>query len=189
MPRGLDATSSPIVISFDTKETTINTMIEDTIQLGLNPLDNEVFIVTGIKIDVSTPSVDVTLGAGLTESSFARVSVSKNSRTEVGHLGETNVMATAIREVQFTAYQGVGGFPNAGAPIVVFAEQNSADTPISDMDYLDIVATDNMFIQLTGQNNVAGALQSCAGKIYGYRARAKSGSIYAALVQSELLSN
>ena len=186
MPRGLKQTSSPIIISFGIDELANNTFIQETIQLGLNPLDNEVFVVTGVKFDQSLPTIDVTLGAGLTETSFSRVSLSKNNRTSVGNLSDTNVMATGVRATQFTAYQGLGGFPNAGGPIVVYAEQNSFDTPVADMEYLDIVATDNMFVQLVGQNNI-GAM-SCVGKIYGYRARADSGSIYAALVQSELLS-
>ncbi len=51
--------------------------------------------------------------------------------------------------------------------------------------YIALIATNNFFIQLTGQQNVN--VKGLNGRVWGYRAKADS-STYAALVQSEVLS-
>ena len=53
------------------------------------------------------------------------------------------------------------------------------------LDYIGIIATNNFFIQLLGVNNLVA--KDCEVRMYGVRARADA-SIYAALVQSEVLS-
>jgi hypothetical protein len=50
---------------------------------------------------------------------------------------------------------------------------------------LGIIATNDFFAQVIGQNNVA--VKTMSGRIYGVRAQA-SADIFAALTQSELLS-
>ena len=67
-------------------------------------------------------------------------------------------------------------------------EQLSGNTPPADMDYIGIVATDNMFVSqdldgTLGSGN-AGTVQV---RVYGYRAQADAAT-YAGLVQSEALS-
>ena len=66
---------------------------------------------------------------------------------------------------------------------VAFVSQ--AEQPPATLDYLGIIATNDFFVQVAGVNNAAA--HGVSGKLYGYRAQA-SADIYAALVQSEVLS-
>jgi hypothetical protein len=54
------------------------------------------------------------------------------------------------------------------------------------LEYIGIISTNDFFIQVQGAGNLNP--RQTQGKMYGYRARADS-SIYAALVQSEVLSS
>jgi hypothetical protein len=60
-----------------------------------------------------------------------------------------------------------------------------AEQPPATLDYLGIIATNDFFIQIQGDANLSA--KQIQGKLYGYRARATA-DIYAALVQSEVLS-
>ena len=55
MPKGLKETSSLISIGFTVAETAPNTFTQASVDLQLNPLDNEVFIVYAIDLDLETP--------------------------------------------------------------------------------------------------------------------------------------
>jgi len=74
------------------------------------------------------------------------------------------------------------GFIDSG----VGFETSSMESPPAGLEYIGIIATNDFFLQTRGTNN-AGA-GSGAVKVYGYRARAEA-SVYAALVQSEVLSS
>ena len=54
------------------------------------------------------------------------------------------------------------------------------------LPYLAIISTNDFFVQVEGTNN--GIAHALSGKLYGVRARA-SAAQYAALVQSEVLTN
>jgi hypothetical protein len=54
------------------------------------------------------------------------------------------------------------------------------------MEYIGIIATNDFFLQIEGVGNATA--KAVTAKVYGYRARADA-SVYAALVQSELLSS
>jgi hypothetical protein len=71
--------------------------------------------------------------------------------------------------------------PDGGIP---FDREDPLFAAISE-DYLGIVATNNMFLNIVGLNN--GNAKGVAARVYGYRAKADAAT-YAALVQSELLS-
>jgi hypothetical protein len=62
----------------------------------------------------------------------------------------------------------------------------STDTPATQLEYLGIIATNDFFIQIVGANNTSA--KGMSGRLYGVRARADA-SIYAALVQSEVLTS
>ncbi|MGB1523012.1 MAG: hypothetical protein ACPG9D_07865, partial [Candidatus Poseidoniaceae archaeon] len=71
----------------------------------------------------------------------------------------------------------------------VVMETNSMDAPPASMDYLQIIATNDFFVNLdTSTLFTAGEILRANVRVYGYRATADS-STYAALVQSELLSS
>ena len=55
MPKGLKETSSLITISSQVTESAANTFTSQQVDLQLNPLDNEVFIVYAIDLDLQQP--------------------------------------------------------------------------------------------------------------------------------------
>lgn len=168
MPKGIKETSGLIVISASVAESAPNTFTSERVDLQLNPLDNEVFVVYGIDIDVDAPEL---IAATTTR---ATTSVSSTSRTTIGGLDQPNVMA--VQRI-ITQDNGVSAVTN---------EFSSDSAPSTQLEYLGIIATNDFFLQVQGANNV-GILRSNA-RLYGVRGKADS-SVYAALVQSELLSN
>ena len=169
-PKGLKTTSSPIQISAFVTETALNTFAFEQIDLTLNVLDNEVFVVTQINLDVDAP--DMTLFPRCS----VNASVSTTQRTFVGSIAQTNNLASAQRIIIRD-----GGIPGE---VVSFDREDPLFAAINE-DYLGIIATNNAFLNLQSDNCTA--IKSARVRIYGYRASASS-SVYAALVQSELLS-
>ncbi len=169
MPKGLKETSSLIQISSLVVEGGPNTFTQAEVDLQLNPLDNEVFIVYAIDVNAGAPD----LNANLSSSTFA--SVSTVSRTTVGSIANANVLGIGQHSIK-----------NDGVSAVAFSEF-APETPTGmGLDYIGIIATNNFFIQLLGVNNLVA--KDCEVRLYGVRARADA-SIYAALVQSEVLSS
>lgn len=169
MPKGLKETSSLISIGFGVSEPAANTFTQAQVDLQLNPLDNEVFVVYAIDLDVGAP--DAVAGT----STVMAGSLSTTSRTTIGDLSDTNVMAN--KQLQIRA----GGFVDGGVGFT----SGSNESPATQLEYLGIIATNDFFVQVEGTNNLIA--HSMTGRVYGVRARADS-SIYAALVQSELLT-
>lgn len=176
MPRGLKETSSQLVISFGLTETGPNTFTSERIDLQLNALDNEVFVITGAKLDLECPDVFSGLG-NVRTANFVSLSKQDISNANFRDLANTSVFATA--DIQIVSDVGPAG--------TVFAsiQENSCDTPV-EMEYLDIIATPDFFVNINGVGNTQ--TMSVSGKLYGYRAKADSAT-YASLVQSELLSS
>jgi len=170
MPKGLKQTSDIVAISSRVTETAANTFTQNTVSLDLNPLDNEVFVVVAIDLNPSAP--DAIAGA---DTSVAGC-LSFQSRDSVGFVDSNNVLAAHALAIQ------AGGFADGG----VAFESTSLDTPPAALDYIGIIATSDFFISLQGTNN--GAAKSMSARMWGYRATASS-STYAALVQSQVLSN
>lgn len=170
MPTGLKQTSSLITIGARVAESAPNTFTQGRVDLQLNPLDNEVFVVQAI--DLETASPDAIAATNTATSS----SLSTTSLTALGQFQQTQVMA--VNNVIIRA----DGFVDGG----VGFETSSMNSPPTGMDYIGIIATNDFFLQIEGSNN--GLAKSVSCKVYGYRARADA-SIYAALVQSELLSS
>ena len=174
MPKGLTATSSPIVVSFGITETGPNTFTTDRVDLQLNALDNEVFVVTGAKIDLEIP--DYTIPTNARFAVFGSLSKQDISNSGSRGLANPSVFATASVQCQTEA--------DAGSNTVTIMQENAVDTP-QGMTYLDIIATPDFFVNINGVTQVGA--KSLDGKLYGYRAKADAAT-YAALVQSELLS-
>ena len=167
MPKGLKETSSLISIGFSASETAANTFTQERVDLQLNPLDNEVFIVYAIDLDVGAPDAIAATNTKMT------ASLSTTSRTSTGNLADSNVLAK--KEIQIRA----SGFVDGGVAI----ETGSNESPATQLEYLGIIATNDFFVQVNGSNN--GTAHSVSGRVYGVRAKADA-SIYAALVQSEV---
>lgn len=169
MPTGLKASSSTIVIGAAIAESAPNTFTQTSVDLQLNPLDNEVFVVTAIDMDVGAPDALAGTNTKVT------LAVSTTSQTAMPSLAVSNVLARSSSRIQ------AAGFVDGG----VGFEERAGDTPPTTLDYIGIIATNDFFLNLEGVGNVGA--KSAAIKMYGYRATATS-SVYAALVQSEVLS-
>jgi hypothetical protein len=168
MPKGLKDTSSLISIGFNVTESAANTFTQERVDLQLNPLDNEVFVVYAVDMDISAPDAV----AGLNTDVFS--SLSTTTRTSVGNLSNSNVITTAANQIRGGIADGVG------------FSYMSADAPATQLEYLAIIATNDFFIQIVGANNLAA--KGMSGRLYGVRAKADA-SVYAALVQSEVLTS
>lgn len=170
MPKGLKDTSGIISISFGLNESAANTYTQEQINLQLNPLDNEVFVVLGVDLDPFAPDAiagtDTTTIAGVT----------KTTQTAALNLSSNDCIAVATRQIR------AAGFADGG---VAFTH-TSIDTPNAILEYVDILATNDFFVYVLGVAN--GNAKGVTGRMWGYRAKADAAT-YAALVQSEVLSS
>lgn len=170
MPKGLKQTSSSLSIGFGVTETGANTFTQGQIDLNLDPLNREVFVVQSINLDPFTP--DVVAGT----STKVSCSLTSTSQTAVQELSNSNCMASSSNLIKM----GAGSVE--GVPFTT----GFFETPTSmGLEYIGIIATNDFFVQVAGTGNTSA--KAVNGKLYGYRAIANA-DIYAALVQSEVLS-
>ena len=169
--KGLTQSSSLIAVSFGVAETAADTFTQQRFDLQLNPLDNEVFVVLAIDMNLTPPDGDVTNN---TTNTFA--SLSTTERTSLGTLAQPSVLV----EVRDSLINDVANGIACGA-----FSRTSGETYIGDLPYIGIIATNDFFVQVQGSGNRNE--KGVTGRMYGYRAKA-SASQYAALVQSEILS-
>ena len=184
MPKGLKQSSSAIQISSEASNTTdaiASKFTSKRIDLQLNPLDNEVFVVTGVKIDFDNPLMIPDTAAAGQKTLHQKCSLSTVEQTTYDGISSPSVIAASQIDSQV---QQTG----AAFDFYVVHENNAMDAPPASMDYLHIVATNDFYInfELSAQY-LAGQPAGVSTRIYGYRAVADA-STYAALVQSELLS-
>lgn len=170
MPAGLKQSSSTVAIGFELTESAANTFTEGSVDLNLSPLDREVFVVTAINLDPLAPDAVAGTNTQVT------CSLTTTSQTSTVNLSNSNCLATANLDIR------AAGFVDGG---VAFT-RNGMETPPATLDYIGIIATNDFFIQIKGAQNLSA--KAVGGKMYGYRAVA-SADIYAALVQSEVLSS
>lgn len=168
MPKGLKSTSSLITIGFEVTESAANTFTQGQVDLQLNPLDNEVFVVQAVNLDPSNPDAAAAIHA---ESDKLGIAVR-----------EVVVNAASVLELVAAAAEAI----RADAVIGVPFSKRSMETPPSQLEYIGIIATNDFFVQVLGTGNTNA--KKVSGKLYGYRARADA-AVYAALVQSEVLSS
>jgi hypothetical protein len=159
--------SSIITISTSATESAAGTFTSKKVDLQLNPLDNEVFVVTAVNLDAEIPELIAGTNTNI------KFSVSSTERTSVGSIADSNVIA----------HKQVSISDVAGAAVLY--EHTSMDTPPAELDYIFIIATNDFYLNVQGTNNV-GTMTGNA-RLYGYRARADAAT-YSALVQSEILS-
>jgi len=167
MPAGLKQTSSVVPIGFSVNETAANTFTQAQVDLNLSPLDREVFVVLAVNLDAGPPDL---VPAARTAT---KVRLTTTSQTAITNLQDSNTLAALSQFIISDA-----------ASSVSFTSQ-ALETPPSTLEYIGIIATNDFFVQIEGTNNLTA--HGASGKIYGYRAVANA-DIYAALVQSEVLS-
>jgi len=170
MPKGLKGTSSQIIISTEVVESGPNAFTQAQVDLQLNVLDREVFVVTAVDLDVSSPNALAALDTS------TQMSISTTGRTTIGDLSDTNVLATALSQIRS------GGYVDGE---VGFMQQHPESPQGGDLEYIGLIATNDFFLQIVGTNNVAAGRGQA--RVWGYRAVADAAT-FAALTQSELLS-
>lgn len=162
-------TSELIAISFGLSELGPNTFIEEEIALQLDVLNNEIAVVYAVDLDLTPPDAV----AATDTNTFG--SVSATSLAAIGTLSQTNTIAVARDSIR------AAGFVDGG----VGFERSASESYQGPLDHIALIATNNFFVQLQGQNNANP--KSINGRLWMRRARADSAT-YAALVQSEVLS-
>jgi len=169
MPTSLKQTSSVVAISAQTVESAANTFTQSQISLDLSPLDNEVFVVVAIDINPSFP--DGLAGAD----TATQACVSTTSRTTMGFIEDSNVLASGSSAIRGAGYADSGvGFT-----------QTSLETPPANLEYIGIIATNDFFLSVQGSGNLGA--KTVGARVWGYRAQANA-NVFSALVQSEVLS-
>ena len=168
MPTGLKQTSSVVPIGFSVAESAANTFTQGQVDLNLSPLDREVFVVLAINLDNDFPD------AVAATDTQVRSALTSTSQTAMPTLADANCMSRSTNAIK-----------SDGAAALVSFTQQALETPPSVLEYIGIIATNDFFVQVQGSGN--NGIKGVAGKLYGYRAVANA-DIYAALVQSEVLS-
>lgn len=166
----LKRTSETIVIGARVVESAPNTFTQLSVDLQLNPLDNEVFVVYAVNLDAQAPDA---IAATDTAVSLA---MTTTSQTAFPTLSSSNCLALASREIR------AAGFVDGG----VSFQQSSMETPPTNLDRIGIIATNDFFLQIQGAANLAPKIGNV--KVYGARFKADAAT-YAAVVQSEILSS
>jgi len=161
--------SGVIAVSGLITESGPNTFTETQIDLALDPLNNEIFVVLAIDSDLSAPDFVPGTNTG------SLMQLSTTSQLGISGLETTNVMTRNERLIQS---------PAAGDTATW--EHRAGESPQAVLDYVQIIATPSFFAQIEGNNNANP--MACAFRVWGYRARADA-TTYAALVQSEVLSS
>lgn len=169
MPKGLKPSSGQIIISGKLDETAPNTLSTSEVDLQLNVLDREVFVVSAVDMDAFPPDA---VAATNTQTAC---SMSVTARTTLGTMEDSNVISTDNKSIR------AAGFIDGG---VGFSERHP-EIQGTDLEYVAIIATNNFHVQVLGVNNVNA--RGCQFRIWGYRATADAAT-FAALTQSELLS-
>ncbi len=182
MPTGLKATSEPIAVSTRLTQTVINSFVKKRIDLQLNPLDLEVFVVTGVKIDFLNMPGHKPFGAALKNFPTYEGAVSKVEPSSMPTLASSNTVGYA----NIMSSAETSGSP-LNSTVTATIESSSTDTPPADMNYLDIIATSDFFVSIDSDQTGIDEFADVAFRVHGYRARATAAQ-YAALVQSEQLS-
>ena len=166
----LKKTSETIVISSGLSESGASTFTTSEVDLQLDPLNNEVFVITAMDIDLQGVNIVAT------KNTAVNASISTVTRTSVGGIDTNNVLAAKRIAIR------------ADAVSAVAFESMSPDTPVmGKSNWTAILATNNFHLNIEGSadNTGVGAMQT---RIWGYRAKATA-AVYASLVQSELLSS
>lgn len=169
---GFKRTSDVIQVGFRVEESAPNTFTQQEVQLNLDPLNNEVFVILAVDLSPSPPDF---IPANVTNATLSQVS--STSQTAITGLETATVI---VRNESLIRSDGAGNI--SVGPF----EHMQGEAPQAVLDYVHIVATPNFYVQVEGIGNAG--IKAVAGRVWGYRAKADSGT-YAALVQSEVLTN
>ena len=170
MVKQLKRTSGEIIISGTVTESAAGIYTQNEIDLQLNVLDREVFVVTAVDLGIDRPDglagIDTTVNGCL----------SVVNRAAMGSIANSNVMASGIKAIV------AAGFVDGGVGFSTLSPETPTGTSL---EYIAIISTNNFFAAVQGTGNAA--TKNMVFRMWGYRAVADAGT-FAALTQSELLS-
>jgi len=164
---GFKKTSDLIAVSFGLDESAPGTYTQEEIALQLDFLNNEIFVVLAVDLNVASPEMITNFNTS------TRSAVTSTSSTTMSNLSNTNTLAVAQEAIRADAVMAVG------------FQRNASESYQGMVDYIGLIATNNFFVSVQGANNIAA--KGVNGRLWGYRAKADA-TTYAALVQSEVLS-
>ena len=170
MPAGLKQSSSVVSIGFSVSETAPNTFTQGQVDLNLSPLDREVMVVLAVNLDSGAPDAIAGVNTAI------RSALTTTSQTAIPTLQDANCLSRLSQNIQAAEFCRWRRW---------FLKSSFRYTTSNLLEYIGIIATNDFFVQVQGTGNLAP--KGVSGKLYGYRAVA-SADIYAALVQSEVLS-
>ena len=170
----LKPTSEIFTISNQAVQTSVDGFVQTTINLPLNVLDQEVLAIYAVDFDMSQPDADVSVG-----SQNVTCSLTATTQTAVQNIANTSTIAAGAIDRKNDA-----GAALLGSTLATF--QNAQSPVASNIPYIYLLATDDMFLQLSSAN--AGSTKSCRVRIWAQRMKADAAQ-FAALVQSELAGN
>ena len=170
---GFKQTSGIISVSNRVEQPGIDDFGQLELDLPLDTLNNEIFVVLAIDFALSPSDVDET-----GNNSATLCQLSTTSQTAITGIENSNVLARGENAVSCS-------ITGAGILGVAPFTHMSNDTPTGDLDYMGIIATPNCYLAVDSSNQAT--VKSVAMRMWGYRAKADAAT-YAALVQSEVLS-
>ena len=94
----LKKTSDIVAVSFEIDELVLNTFNQETINLSLDPLNNEVFVVVAVDLDVGAPSGL----AGINTQSA--MSLTTTSKVGIANLSDSQCLARSQIKFQAAGY-------------------------------------------------------------------------------------
>jgi len=162
-------TSATIAIGFRSLESAPGVMNETEVELGISPLNREVFCVQAVDLEVGLP--DFVIGVD----SNVQASVTTVSQTAIQHLNNEDCFAIGANSIR------TGNSVDSGVSFV----RHQSDGPQGDIDLIAIIPTTSFFVQCEGTNN--NVAKATDGKLYGYRATADANT-YMALVAGMVLT-
>lgn len=180
----LKKSSDILTISTLVEQGTANAFEVTQVDLQLNPLDNEVFVVTAVVIDFLGQLPLPSLAAPNTIFMNGECGLTTTRPTTMPSIANSNCFGYSSRAICY----GIGDFAgNNEVAACGIHENNANDVPDAMLDYVAIVATSDYFVAID-TDGYGTARQDYAVRVYGYRAKADAAT-YAALVQSEVLSS
>ena len=94
----LKQTSSEVQISAGVTESAANTFTQIEVDLSLSPLDNEIFVVTAIDLDLQAPDA-----IAATDTDFTAY-VSTTSQTATVGIDNSNVLTSSRKDIRAVSY-------------------------------------------------------------------------------------
>lgn len=175
----LKKTSENITINTVVEESALDTFTVGVVDLALDPLSNEVFVITGVELSPE-PIKSIQGGA-------------ESTQTRSAYLYTQNRTSPSLSTGQLVAWKRTSltmEVINAGGAVngVLHYSETGNDAGDFRGDWLAISATPDLYLCVQSSGAIGADTCQLAATIYGYRAKADAAT-YAALVQSELLSS